>query len=116
MNVYADYDFYKDEYKGLLEESLFDSYSVEATLIIRNATQNKATSNVEEVKLCMCKLVDTMNKNSKLNSEISSEKVDDYSRTFVNRTQTDINKEYYNIVSQYLGILGLLHGGVSVVY
>lgn len=116
MEIYADYNFYKNKYKGEIDDSSFENYSIQATLKIRNLTRNRASSDIEEVKYCMCKLVDAMYENNKTQSNLSSEKVDNYSRNFIVKSEADKNKEYYCIISEYLGKLGLLYGGVPVVY
>lgn len=116
MEIYADYNYYKDEYKGQLDKSLFEKYSVNATLEIQNYTHNRASKDIKEVKNCMCKLVDAMIENEKNKFTISSEKVGNHSVTYANKTQQDIDTEYYLIINKYLGRLGLLGGAISVVY
>lgn len=116
MEIYADYEYYNKTYKGLLDSSSFENFAVQASLKIKNLTSNRATSDIEEVKQCMCKLADAIYENSKIKTNISSEKVDNYSRNYVIKNETDKSKEYYLIVEEYLGRLGLLYGGVLVVY
>ena len=116
MVTYADYNYYIEKYKGTLDNSSFNTFAIQATLKIKNFTHNRATSDIQEVKDCMCQLVDVMYKHSKENSELTSEKVDNYTRNFVVKGNAEKNKEYYTVVSEYLGILGLLGGGVPVVY
>lgn len=115
METYANYDYYKNEYKGQADKPLFEKYSTEATIEIENATHSRATKDIKEVKNCMCKLVDTMIENAKLKSIISSEKVGNHSVTYTNKTQKDISMEYYLIINKYLGRLGLLGGAIAVV-
>lgn len=115
METYADYNYYKNEYKGQADKSLFEQYSVKATLEIENTTHSRATKDIKEVKNCMCELVDAMIENAKLKSTISSEKVGNHSVTYTNKTQKDIDMEYYIIINKYLGRLGLLGGAISVV-
>lgn len=117
METYADYKYYKNEYKGQASEPSFEQYAVKATLEIENATHSRATKNIKEVKNCMCELVDAMIENAKLKSTISSEKVGQtHSVTYVNKSQKDISIEYYFIINKYLGRLGLLGGAISVVH
>lgn len=117
METYADYDYYKNEYRGQSDESSFNKYCIGATLEIQNHTHNRASKDVKEVKNCMCKLVDVMNENNhQQQSNISSEKVDNYTRNYVVKSEADKDKEYYTIIVKYLGRLGLLNGGVPIVY
>lgn len=116
MEIYADYNYYKNEYKGTMDNSSFDSYSIQASLKIKNSTGNRASSDIEEVKECMCVLTDTIYKNSNDSATLSSEKVDNYTRNYVVKSEEDKKKEYYSIIEEYLGKLGLLYGGVPVVY
>lgn len=115
MEIYADYEYYEDEYKGRFDESSFDKYSVEASLEIKNATHDKAIPEIKEVKNCMCKIVDAMIENEKNQSSIASEKVGNYSVTYNIKSQKDKETEYYYIINQYLGSLGLLGGAIPVV-
>ena len=117
METYADYKYYKNEYKGQADEPLFEKYSTKATIQIETVTYSRATKDIKEVKNCMCELVDAIIENEKIKSTISSEKIGQtHSVTYVNKSQSDKNKEYYSIINKHLGRLGLLGGAISVVY
>lgn len=116
MEIYANYSYYINEYKGQLDKPLFDKYATNASLEISNLTHHKALPDIKEVKNCMCKLVDVMNANEQCKTSISSEKVGNHTVTFVTKSTEDKDKEYYYIINRYLGSLGLLGGAIPVVY
>jgi len=114
MEIYADYNYYKTEYRGTLDESSFDKYSDRATRKICNRSSGRATSDLKEVKNCMCELVELMSQNESLKTDISSEKVDNFTRNFVLKTVVEKNQEYNSVIKEYLGSLGLLGGSMNV--
>ena len=56
--IYADYEFYKNEYHGTLEESEYNRLSVKASAFLDYYTMGKAKKNadLEAVKLSCCAL------------------------------------------------------------
>lgn len=115
METYADYNYYSNKYKGKLDNSSFDKFATQASIKIYNLTSGRAIPEIIEVKQCMCELVDAMYANSKKQSDISSEKVDNYTINYVVKSNSDKNKEYYSIVEEHLGRIGLMgRGGVCV--
>ena len=67
MNQYADYNFYKNEYKGTLSEELFNSYIVKASKDIEKNVNIKLNEDVfenlkddvqEKISYVACELCD----------------------------------------------------------
>ena len=72
MENYADYTFYRDDYKGSLSESLFNRFITEASVEIRKyinteiTDEVKAELNEEEdflLQYTACQMCDFLNKN-----------------------------------------------------
>lgn len=65
--VTVTYEFYKDSYGGVLNESIFNKSLLKATRLVSNRTNNKIDSIsdddenqnlVNDIKLCICNVVD----------------------------------------------------------
>ena len=86
--VTVTYEFYKDSYGGVLNENLFNKSLLKATRLVSNRTNNKIDSVsdddenqnlVNEIKLCICNVVDKVQyyntSNGKVVSSQSSGKI-----------------------------------------
>ena len=72
MENYADYNFYQNDYKGSLSETLFNRFITEASVEIRNYINTEITDEVIEeltdeeyfrFQYAVCSLCDFLNKN-----------------------------------------------------
>ena len=98
---YADYDFYKEEYKGTLTASLFDSYIVKASREIDKNVNRKLKEKdiTDEVKYVACELVDFLNDNKMfLEKKIASVSNDGVSETYTNISKDDLKSEERKIL------------------
>lgn len=130
LTALADYNYYKDSYKGSLikDEATFNSLIVKASMLIGTLTMNKVFDSkyidLDAVKMCACEIVDEFQKDLSVeissieHAGISSEKVGDYSISYsssnssVDLTVKDERKQ--RIVNQYLAYTGLLYSKVGV--
>ena len=98
MINYANYQYYTDEYKGSLSQTLFNSLIIKASREIdkhvnRQITQEDLT-NYEVIKYVACSLCDKLNTIS--NSNISSISIDGVSKTYKNNQ--DVKKEINDVL------------------
>ncbi len=137
MNNYIDYEYYTNTFKGTsIPKDNFDTLATRASSKVRNAIFNRDISNFKsEVQNATCLVAEILynqilNKerlqsliNGK-NSQISSEKVGDYSINYANTSIGDLEKFTSNeyVDSQILDELynclfftGLLYAGVPYV-
>ena len=86
--VTVTYEFYKDSYGGVLNENLFNKSLLKATRLVSNRTNNKIDrisdddenqNLVNDIKLCICNVVDKVQyyntSNGKVVSSQSSGKI-----------------------------------------
>ena len=119
MIYYADFAYYTDTYKGaVLDAASFDLYSMKATLIIRQHTFNRIEDDniPDDVKMCCCELAELIysHDKTKTGNGIASEKVGDYSVSFVNTLDiVTLNKsKQTEIINNWLLMTGLLYRGL----
>ena len=97
MIEYADYTFYKNEYRGNLSSNLFNSLipkaSREIDKIVNRELQEVDIDN--KVKFVACELVDFLNKYDSINGNgnISSKSIDGVSKTYNTLSKNEINQE-----------------------
>lgn len=88
MINYADYQFYKETYKGSLSDSLFNSLipkaSREIDKVVNRELQEADINN--KVKFVACELVDFLNNNSDKGA-LSSVSIDGVSKTYSSRQE-----------------------------
>ena len=90
--VYADYDYYTDNYKGTLPADSFDSLILKASREIDKNVNTRLTEDIinnlqeeaqEQLKYTACALVDLINrKQESENKKISSFSIDGVSKSF----------------------------------
>lgn len=102
MINYADYDFYRETYKGSLSDDLFNSLIPKASREIDKCVNRelKEVDITDKVKFVACELVDFLNSNDSINGSgnISSISIDGVSKTFNSSTKSEINQEKRNII------------------
>lgn len=115
MTIYADYQFYKNTFKGnMVSEEDYDRWALSASAYLDYITFGrieKLSEIPEEVKLATCAVVDAMKK-AENRDGISSETVGKLTVSYNGKYQSD-NKGYlYREVEPYLLKTGLLYRGV----
>lgn len=113
----VNYDYYRDTYKGLADEVVFNNFYLDAYMILKEATLGKCDNySGDEVRLCLCKLIDLKDKHSKVdeiaNKGISSERVGEYSVSYSPVAPEVKIQEEKAILKSLLGLTGLLYRGV----
>ena len=121
--MYADYNFYKNEYKGSVipDAPSFDRVAVEAKAYLSYVTHNNITEELPEVvmdkvKLAQCAIADVCYKREldETANVVSSESVGNHSVTY-SVTKADYRQrelEKYSKAKIYLRGTGLLYGGL----
>lgn len=119
MTNYADITYYTGIYKGaVLDAASFDLFARKATLIIRQYTFNRINDNniPDEVRMCCCELAESEYSQDKVKTGngIASEKVGDYSVSYVSTADTEaLNKsKQAEIINNWLLMTGLLYRGL----
>ena len=123
MNIYADYNFYVNEYQGRrLSMDEFQKYILPASAHVRRITFGRADlhKDVEEVKLATCSVCDTLdeiNKSTINGQQIASENNDGYSVSYVNESGKSsaqiFLQKVYAAAEIYLSTTDLLNFGVD---
>ena len=118
--IYADYQYYKEQFCGnLIPQERFEYLSARASEYIDWQTFGRLESGApdeysDKVKKCCCALAESgFQSESAQNGNISSEKVGSYSVTFSVKSDDERNAEKSRIISRYLGNTGLLYRGVD---
>jgi hypothetical protein len=121
MTVFADYDFYKNEYllgrKAVIDTASFAFYARKATGIITQHTFGNIKGEIPEcVKMCACELAELLYNydNAESSNGITSESVGDMSKSYES-TETrkqNLNQSIKSVLSLYLANTGLLYRGV----
>lgn len=123
MTVYADYDFYTNEYlcgrEAVIDTASFMFCAKKASYIIKGYTlENIDESNIPEcVRLCCCDIAEQLYKADKNNisSGISSESVGDQSISYESSDsqRQAMSQNIKSAVYSYLSGTGLLYRGIS---
>lgn len=112
--VYADYDYYLNEYSGnAVAEADFTRLSRQASAYLDGLTCGKIRGPWvydSRVKDACCALADILHAQEQ-GGEIASESNDGASVTYVNSSTTQ-EQRLYNIAVMYLSSTGLLYAGV----
>lgn len=131
MKKYTDYIYYKTIYMGNMPENIFDKLLLRASNEIKNKIGNKEiTGYEEEVKFTTCSVIDLLYKIEQVeqrkeklisdNKVVSSEQVEDLSRTYANiNNLKELEQEISNLtkkiskeIEKNLYYTGLLYRGV----
>lgn len=110
MENYADYQFYQEQYKGSLSDSLFSSYIIKASRMIDNNVNRELTNEVIEnlndrdkyrLKYAACELCDFISENGLSSSKnASSISIDGVSITNKEKSESSISKDKAIILAQ----------------
>lgn len=118
--LYADYTFYRDTFKGSVDEPTFNNQIVEATYYIKSLTRgNIDEKNIpDSVKMATCSIIGVLaeeKKQNSINSVIASESVGNHSRSYQNRIKSseEIEKEKLRLAKMYLSGTGLMYQGLG---
>ena len=116
MTNYADYAYYTDTYKGaVLDAASFPLYAQKATQLIKLHIFNRIKEDniPDEAKMCCCELAEYLYKQDKYDTNVASEKVGEYSVSFVaGQTAEDIKlSAIKGIIYNWLAMTGLLYRG-----
>ena len=123
MTVYADNDFYTNEYlngkNAVIDTASFNFYARKATQVIKKYTfYNVDENNIPEcVKLCCCEVAELLYKadNSSASKGVISERVGDVSKSYENADSQGqaLSKNIRSVIRSWLADTGLLYRGVS---
>lgn len=118
--IYADYDFYTDEYHGTTPEQDYNRLSVKASAYIDQVTFDRIGSDWESderladrIRMACCAVADAYHLNEQ-GGGVASETNDGYSVNYVagiSNAKTD-DQRLYEAVAMYLGRTGLMYAGV----
>lgn len=112
--IYADYTYYKDEYKGTIPEDEFDRLSRQASTYLNRITFNRAKStSVEELKDACCAIADVFYQNEQDGGEVISQSVGSWSKQFASSGKT-LDQKLYNTAEMYLAMTGLMYQGCGL--
>lgn len=116
MTQYVDYEFYSNTYHGNMNEAEFSRQVSKATAKIKANTFGRVdeTNIPEEVKYCACNLIDKMYIASKSEGK-TSESVGPHSVSYANTTKESQEKEYGDLMREYLSEL-TTEDGVPLLY
>lgn len=111
MEAYADYTFYKKDYKGAsIPESAFDRLALEASFFIDYITLDRIEEPViDKVKLATCAVAEVIKQHEK-NDGKSSETVGKHSVTY--NTKGTVDRRKISAATVYLANTGLLYRGL----
>lgn len=117
---YIDYSYYTDTYKGSsIPESAFDRVANKAQAKIDYYTFNRIDETADymnKVKMCCCDIAEQIytHDTAKTGNGIASEKVYDYSVTYVSQKETEqaFNSKIVSCINEWLAMTGLLYRGL----
>ena len=117
MEKYCDYEFYMNEYKGIMPEEDFDREVLKASAYIDQITMKRITPSVlakysEEIKLATCAACDCLYSFAS-GGEVTSETVGSWSRSYGGSGRTQQQK-LQDCTETYLLMTGLLYRGTSL--
>lgn len=100
MIDYADYDFYFENYRGNLSNSLFTSLigkaSREIDKYINREIKEADLEDFEKLKWVACEMVDFLYKNNNFDNDYTSISIDGVTKT--KKSSSEINKYKLNIL------------------
>ena len=118
--AYVDFTYYSTSFGGTtIPETDFTKYEIKARTFLNNITFNRLTGEsvtiTEEVKNCMCEMMECKYNLDNSENVIASETVDNHSVTYaVNKTiiEETEQQKLYRIAKLYLSNTNLLYRGV----
>lgn len=126
MELYVDYPYYTEEYKGSLLQEEFDRSVVKASAHVRRITFGRADdySDFAEVKLAVCAVCDVLAADVKRRDKhhgmnVISENNDGYSVSYVQEqtagetTEEILSRKIYKAAEIFLEPTGLLNWGLN---
>lgn len=122
MEIYASYDFYKNEWKGSLEEAAFSSFVIKAMYEIDRMTFYRITETTDDVKFALCAVIDAMQQIEKYTAEHigkKAERIGDQSVTYdenMREGSAEYHKTLRSVAYPYLSNTGLLYRGLDYAY
>lgn len=128
MKLYADYQFYVEEYKGKVEESEFEHALLHVCQFIRSVTIGRSDFyDGEELKYASCALVDAYSSAYRSSVESGSgqkksENIDGYSVSYVVQSKDGetaeelFNRKAFPLLRQWLLHTGLLNRRVGCIH
>ncbi len=126
MNLYADTDFYTNEYlegrKAVLEPNCIDSYLRRAQRVLKTFTFDNIDESAAipyEVKMCVCEIAETLFRDDQRDIDrggVTSESVVGWTKHYESSEQTEKKKQQKikESVHLWLADTGLLYCGVTV--
>lgn len=119
MRQYADFDFYKDTFRGtvLNDKGSFDRMAIEASFYINEITLGRIDEPViDEVKMATCAVAEIVHSEyvQQNDDQVASESVGPHSVSYVKKTKTtqEFEKEKIRKARMYLRDTGLLYRGI----
>ena len=119
----VDYNFYKNEFHGDLNENEFEKNEVKARFLIHRYTFDRLLKTEDEniiykAKLAICELLEDIELLSQTDNKIiASESVGNHSITYdtgsTATTKESIETRRVNIIRKYLGNTGLMFRGAN---
>ena len=108
---YADYNFYKNKYKGTtIPETAFEELVTKAGFFIDSITFNRIKEPVEDkVKMASCAVAEEIHKQN-TDKGVASEKVGNYSVAYITDSYKP-EKKMYNAAALHLVNTGLMYRG-----
>jgi hypothetical protein len=112
--AYADFPYYKDEYKGTMPEEDFNRLSRQASAYIDQVTFGRAAGNHPEafqtkIKGACCAVADILLKKEQ-GGELASQTVGPWTKHFAGSGKT-LDQQQYDATLLYLGMTGLMYRG-----
>lgn len=109
MEIYVDWKYYKDEYKGTMSQSNFEKIALDTHMYIKRNTHDRVDINkvAEEVKLAFCKIIDITNEAEQKKVEmgnLKSQNIEGWQESYQTPQEIDqkLEKDKYNILNAYL--------------
>ncbi len=107
--AYVDYEYYKDTFKGSMVSDDFIKQERKAELLLNKETFGNITTSTiitDGIKMCICELADYlhMSEMESRNQNVTSEKVGEYSVSYVSQAERDslFSKKVRETVKLYL--------------
>lgn len=125
METYANYNYYKNEYKGTMSQTDFEKNVIDVQMYIKRHTYDRIdTKKVQdEVKLAFCKIIEITLEAEQKKAEmgnLKSQNIEGWQETYISPEEIDqkLEKDKYSILNTYLwNLIGkdgnlLLYSGV----
>lgn len=112
--MYVDYEFYRREYLGKLNEEIFNKYSIDAQAYVDLHTLGRLKNREEipiEAKFAICELTERLFKLEMSGGKyIDSETVASHT---IRYSKPNKRSEEYEIIKKWLSPTGLMYRGVK---